>query len=49
MSAASATAPLPEDARAVHVYGLKGDGGDDRRRACDNVGRQCRGASPGGA
>ena len=49
MSAASATSPLPEGVRAVDVYGLKGGGGDDSRRACDNVGRQLHGASPGGA
>ena len=46
MSAASATEPLPEGVRAVDVYGLKGGGGDDGRRACDNVGRQRHGDSP---
>ena len=47
--AASATAPLPEGVRAVDDFDVKGGGGDDSRRACDNVGRQHHGASPGGA
>ena len=44
--AVSATAPLPEGLRAVDDFGLKGGGGDDSRRACDDVGRQRHGASP---
>ena len=47
--AASATASLPEGARAVKDVGLKGSGGDDGMRACDNVGRQRHIASPGGS
>ena len=47
-SAASATVPLPEGVRAVDNFGLKGGGGgNDGRRACDNVGHQRHGASPG--
>ena len=44
--AASDTASLLEGARAVDDVSLKG--GDDGRRACDDVGRQQHGASPGG-
>ena len=48
MQANSATAPLPEGVRAVNDVGVKGGGVDDGRRACDNVGRQRHGVSPGG-
>ena len=44
-SAASATASLPEGARAVNDVDLTGSG-DDGRRACDDVGRQRHVASP---
>ena len=47
--AASATVPLPEGGSDVNDVGVKGGGGgDDGRRACDDVGRQRHGASPGG-
>ena len=44
MSAASATAPLPEGVRAVDDFGLNSGGDDDGRRACDDVNRQRHGA-----
>ena len=46
-SATSATAPLPEGVRAVDDFGLKGGGGDDGRMACNAVGRERHGDSPG--
>ena len=46
--ATSATASLPCGMRAIEDLGLKGGGGDDGRRACDDVVRQRHGASPGG-
>ena len=42
--AASAIAPLPEEARAVDDVDLAGSGGDDGRRACYDIGRQRHGA-----
>ena len=40
--------PLLEGARAVADFGVKGGVGDDGWRACDDVGLQRHGASPGG-
>ena len=48
MSAASAMAPLREGVKAINSVGVKDGGGDDGRRACDGVGLQRHGASPGG-
>ena len=36
---AKATAPLLEGVRAFHEVGIKGDGGDDVRMACEDLGR----------
>ena len=36
-SAASATVPLPAGVRATNNVGLKGGGGNDGRRACNDV------------
>ena len=38
-SAASAKLPLPEGVRAANNVSIKGGGGNDGRRACDDVGR----------
>ena len=46
--AASASTPLPEVVRAVDNFGLKGRGGGDGKRTCNDVGRQRHGAPPGG-
>ena len=40
ISAASATAPLPEGGSAVVEVGVNVGGGDVDRRVCDDVGRQ---------
>ena len=47
-SAASATASLPEGMRAVNDVDLKDGGGDDGRRACNDVDRQRHSAFPVG-
>ena len=44
---ASATAHLSERERAAQEVGPKGGSGDNGRRVCDVVGRECHGASPG--
>ena len=48
MSASSATAPLPQGLKDANNAGLKGGGGDNGRRACDDVGCQRHGAYPVG-
>ena len=47
-SAASTATPFPQELRATNNAGLKGGGGDDGRRACNYVGCQRHGSSPGG-
>ena len=42
-------APIPEGIRVVDDVGVKVGGGDDGRRACDDVGRQRHGAYPLGS
>ena len=45
--AASASTPLPEVVRAVDNFDVKGGGGNNGRRTCDDDGRQRLFVAPG--